>query len=117
MRKLEIGQEKYTQVYACDEKGQGNANYHYSISSVKEPSKILGEIKFQNGPILEIGINGVMNEDLLAIVLDRLQCFNSSNYCCRENSCAITKIEEALMWLNERTKKRERRNVEGTHIV
>jgi hypothetical protein len=32
---------------------------------------------------------------------------------CRENSLAITKLEEALMWLEKRTADREARKVEG----
>lgn len=36
---------------------------------------------------------------------------------CRENACAITKIEEALLWLRKRTMGRENRSVEGTHEV
>lgn len=40
---------------------------------------------------------------------------NSINRC-RENSMAITKLEEALLWLRKRTMGREQRGVEGTHI-
>jgi len=117
MRKLDIGTEKYTQVFACDEKGAGNANHEYSISSTKEPSDILGAVKFQNGPIKENGVNGVMNEDLIVIVIDRLQGFQEGDYKCRENAIALTKLEEALLWLNKRTADRARRGVEGTSTV
>lgn len=116
-RKLEIGSEKYTQVFACDERGTGNANHKYSVNTTKEPSTILGVVDFQKGPIQENGINGVMNEDLIAIVIDRLQGFQDSNYKCRENAIALTKLEEALLWLRKRTMDRERRNVEGTSVV
>lgn len=100
MRKLEIGTEKYTQVYAMDEKAF-NANF----------------VKFQKGPIKENGVNGCCNEDLIAMVIDRLNSFQESPYKCRENALAITKLEEALLWLRKRTMDRERRNVEGTHAV
>jgi hypothetical protein len=116
-RKLEIGSEKYTQVFACDERGAGNANHKYSVSTTKEPSTILGVVDFQKGPIQENGVNGVMNEDLIAIVIDRLQGFQDGNYKCRENAIALTKLEEALLWLRKRTMDRERRNVEGTSVV
>lgn len=33
---------------------------------------------------------------------------------CRENSLAITKLEEALHWLEARTKNRKAAGVEGT---
>ncbi len=116
-RKLEIGSEKYTQVFACDERGAGNTNHKYSISTTQEPSSILQLVDFQNGPIKEHGVNGIANEDLISIVIDRLQGFQSGDYKCRENAIALTKLEEALLWLRKRTMDRERRNVEGTSII
>ena len=121
MRKLEIGTEKYTQVYATDEPGVGGACHQYEVISKPElevtAKAIVGSIQFQNGPIKECGVNGVMNEDLIAILVDRLQGFQSGNYACRENAIAITKLEEALLWLRKRTMDRERRGVEGTSVV
>ena len=32
-----------------------------------------------------------------------------------ENALAITKLQEAMLWLGERTREREQRQVEGTH--
>ena len=57
------------------------------------------------------------NEDLLVMVIRRLQEFQESEFKCRENAMAITKIEEALLWLRKRTIARENRGVEGTHKV
>lgn len=114
-RKLEIGTEKYTQVFACDDK-EFNANHAYSVSTSKEPSEILAEVKFQKGPIKENGVNGIANEDLIVMVIDRLQSFQESDYKCRENAIAITKLEEALLWLRKRTMDREKRQVEGTSV-
>lgn len=73
------------------------------------------EILFQNGPIKEVGTNGVTQEALLAIVMDRLRSFQSGPYACRENALALTKIEEAMHWLQHRTLHRVARGVEGTH--
>jgi hypothetical protein len=72
------------------------------------------QIDFQNGPIKEAGVNGISNEALLAIVEDRLACFQSGEYACRENAIALTKIQEAMMWLQKRTRDRVSRGVEGT---
>lgn len=58
--------------------------------------------------------NGTTNEDLLLVLIDRLQ-FLSAKFPCRENALAITKLEEALMWLNKRTADRMARGVEGQH--
>lgn len=116
MRKLEIGTEKYTRVIAADEK-EFNANHFYTVESVSEPVAVLTQVQFQKGPIKENGVNGCCNEDLIAMVIDRLSSFQESPYKCRENAIAITKLEEALLWLRKRTMDRERRNVEGTHTV
>ena len=56
-----------------DEKGPGGAHHHYEI---KLPDGSLTPILFQKGGIVEVGINGVTQEALLAIVIDRLQCIN-----------------------------------------
>lgn len=68
---------------------------------------------FQSGPIPDVGINGLTDEVLIAIVLDRLRGFQQGGFPCRQNALAITKLEEALMWLNNRTEDRIRRGVEG----
>lgn len=117
MEKLVIGTSRYTEVFAIDKKGAGNANHKYSISTAKEPSIILGEVSFQNGAIQENGVNGIHNEDLIAIVIHRLQGFQSGDFNCRENALAITKLEEAMHWLNHRTQQRINRGVEGKSIV
>ena len=78
---------------------------------------VVGVVHFQEGPIKENGVNGVANEDLLGMVLVRLEHFQNSEYKCRENAIAITKLEEALMWLRKRTNSRIKRNVEGTSKV
>lgn len=115
MRKLNIGTEKYTKVFAFDEP-EFNANHVYSVKAA-ETEESVTMVKFQKGPILENGVNGCMNEDLIAMVIDRLESFQNSPYKCRENALAITKLEEALHWLRHRTDARERRGVEGTHEV
>jgi len=62
-------------------------------------------------------VNGVCNEDLIAMVITRLEHFQESEFACRENALAITKLEEALLWLRKRTMGREQRGVEGTHTI
>lgn len=72
------------------------------------------KITWQYGTIPESGINGCQVEDALAVCLDRLEVLNS-DFSCVENEVAIAKIKEAIMSLNERTRDREARGVEGTH--
>lgn len=105
---------KYTEVYGGNE--VFNALHNFEVRG-KETGKVLAEIHFQEGPIKECGVNGICNEDLLLMVITRLQMFQDSPYKCRENAVAITKLEEAAMWLRKRTMDREVRGVEGTHTV
>ena len=120
LRKLEIGQHRFTETYVMDEPGDGGAchRYHVSRKSNYPQDACLGEnrfcsIKFQKGPVKENGVNGCFQEDLIAIVIDRLQCFQAGDFACRENALALTKLEEALHWLNHRTNDRQARGVEG----
>ena len=110
---------KYTNVYASDYIGPGNAHHYYDIVHKEEgkPDKFLATLRFQDGPIKEAGINGVMDENLIAIVIDRLQGFQTGDFKSRYNAIAIPKLEEALMWLQKRTRDREARGVEGTYKV
>lgn len=115
----QIGDNRYTQVEVIDEPNEkSKACYSYAIVPAKTTGAVpFAHVHFQDGPIKEAGINGCHNEDLLTIVIDRLQGFQSSEYKCRENAIALTKIEEALLWLNKRSRNREARGVEGTHTV
>lgn len=104
-------------ISVLDEPGQGNACHRYFIETKGGPEHAAAgwSIKFQNGPIKESGVNGISNEALLAIVEDRLLGFQSGEYSCVENACALTKIQEAMMWLQKRTRDRLARGVEGTN--
>lgn len=98
-----------------DEPGPGNACHAYRISIDTGKSIERTNIEFQNGPIQEVGVNGISNEALLAIVEDRLLGFQHGQFACRENAVALTKIQEALMWLGKRTRDSLARGVEGTN--
>ena len=120
-RILQSGAQRFTRVLVTDDPGAGNACHHYRINSVSQDGtdteKTFGEIAFQNGPIKENGVNGIHNEDLLVIVIDRLEGFQSGEYACKENAVALKLITETLIALNERTQKRQDRGVEGTSTV
>ena len=107
-------------INAADEPGQGGANHKYAISWAGPvaggPDDFI-VIEFQNGPIKEFGVNGITGEALLAIEIDRLRSFQAGPFSCRENAIALTKIEEALMWLQRRTAARIKRGVEGTNRI
>ncbi len=126
------------QIVATEHIGAGGSNNRYEIFGIdfakhplfREPitsgdyaSLVL---HLQQGPIPEVGTNGLTQEALLAIVADRLRGFQfqrnpdgsfdeskRGQYACKENACALTHIEEALHWLQSRTIKRMARGVEG----
>lgn len=70
-------------------------------------------ISFQDGPIKEVGVNGLTNEMLLAILIDRTKVLDD-NFPCDENKRAIQHMEEALVNFEVRTARRMIRGVEGT---
>lgn len=107
--------EKLNDVYVADEKGPGGAHHRYDIVSNKNGS-LIDTIQLQCGPRNEEGsIEGIIDTDLLEIVRNRLQAFQAGPFSSRENACALTHIEEALMWLNRRVEDRIERNVLGTN--
>ncbi len=73
------------------------------------------KIQFQFGPIQENGVNGVGIEDVIDLLTKRLEGFQQGPFRCRENALAITKLEEARLWLDERTRKRQAQGVEGVN--
>ena len=113
-------------ITVTDEPGAGGANCRYEVtgySSRSNPSAnaevdLINStpVLFQNGPIAD-GINGITQEVLLAIVIDRLASFQFGPYACQENHEALCHCYAALFALKARTKKRLARGVEGTHVV
>jgi len=93
-----------------------NAPHHFTVVAADD-GRTLTKVDFQEGPIKETGINGVHNEDLIAMVIRRLEGFQGSDWACRENAMAIQKLEESLMWLRKRTNARFGRGVEGTSAI
>lgn len=59
--------------------------------------------------------DGTTNEEVIEMLINRIS-FLQAKFPCKENACAITKLEEALMWLEKRTRDRVKRNVEGKAI-
>jgi|SRR5580692_3426179 hypothetical protein len=98
-------------IAVTDEPGAGGANHAYEVSW---PGGPITHIEFQNGPINEVGVNGLTQEALLAIVIDRLRSFQAGPFACKENAEALEHSLQALEWLKSRTKARIARGVEGT---
>lgn len=122
-------------VMAIGEPGPGGANQVYELALVdgerpRDGSPDHWQIKFQNGNPAG-NINGISNEALIAIVIDRLRGVQGLNpiveggqlpaakapFACRENALALTHFQEGLMWLQKRTRDRQERGVEGQQKV
>lgn len=69
----------------------------------KEPTTTSGELVTTS--------DGTTNEEVLAVLINRLE-YLDSKFPCFENRAAANKLHEALFWLNKRT---AARNVEGKH--
>ena len=108
-------------VNCLDEPGSGGACHSYLIGLAPCPEWIHGKafttINFQNGPIREVGTNGVTHETLLSVLMDRLEGFQSGQYATIENQIALDHLRAAQAVLKFRTEQRSRRGVEGTHAV
>ena len=78
------------------------------------------DIKWQDGVLGpdRTEHNGALLEDVLEAAIQRLRFFQSAQsgkFACRENSVAITHLEESQQWLWRRARNREERRVLGTY--
>ena len=96
--------------------------HKYELQNFERPAEAGQTIQFiEKAPnagtpaTLDTINDGTTNEEVLAILIDRLNYLNGK-FPCRENSIAITHIETALLWLNKRTADRIARNVEGKNL-
>lgn len=94
----------------------GNDTVEVGINSGQpnEPTVILATLEFQAGPIPDYGVNGLTNEILIDVLVERIGRLNKM-FPCRENALAITKLEEANHWLHARTARRVAAGIEGRH--
>jgi len=89
----------------------GNLSYPSVLRYGKSSNQTT--ILFQNGPIAEVGINGITHEALLAILIDRLRCFQEGPFPSSDNEDALGHLQAALQCLKRRTLERMTRGVEG----
>lgn len=116
-------QEKLNDVFRLGQTGPGGAYHEYFIvpygEGVGDEPHCLSffkYIRFQQGARNEENsMSGVLDSDLLEIVRDRLRCFQQGDYSNQYNDQALTHVEEALYWLNQRVEDRIKRNVLGTY--
>lgn len=122
-------------VFALDPPGAGGANHVYAIVGMDLPRNDaavaitdeteaeinkIGDnatIIFQCGGIPDKGVNGVTNEALLALVKDRLEAFQEGPFANQYNATALQNVNEALRVLQNRTRDRLKRGVEGQMVA
>lgn len=116
-------------VAVIDQPGSGGACHRYEISGFDPKTNPSSDhtdaedlftsktILFQNGPINEVGVNGVTHEVLLAILIDRMEGFQAGPYASHDNQEALDAMRVAQTALQRRTLARMARGVEGTHTV
>jgi hydrogenase maturation factor len=116
------GLNEAIKIEVLDEPGQGGACHHYRMTHPGPTGPInpngdpsYSEVYFQNGPIGAVGVNGISQEALLAIVEDRLKSFQAGPYACQANADALFHVGMAIETLHKRTRERLARGVEGTH--
>ncbi len=117
-RLLLTGVAMPTTVYCRDNPSFGGACHEYSISGgdmESEEGPFIQTILFQKGPVQEHGVNGIHHEDLLVILIDRLDHFQAGDFYCVENEMALVSLRKSLSNLNARTRERKTRGVEGTN--
>jgi len=112
-----IAKFDHTEVCRMDRPGPGNAAHQYEVFKLPEGGEMatsLCQIHFQEGPVKEQGVNGIQQEDLLMILIDRLRSFQAGPYACEENMRALVFLEEAQRQLVGRTNRRKTAGTEGT---
>lgn len=110
-----IRETEHLRTYSSDKRGAGGAHHEYRICGT-ENWVIYNGINFQNGAIKENGVNGIQQEELLAIVIDRLECFQAGDFACEANQVALDHARKALEALESRTRDRQKRGVEGKSV-
>lgn len=107
------GTNEKIQVLAIGEPGPGGAAHIYEIHGAGASVRL----EFQNGPLAETGPNGITNETLLAVLIDRLSGFQAGPFACPENEKALGSIRSALRVLHKRTAARVARGEEGRNVA
>lgn len=115
------GAESHITVTADErDPANGNASHNYTlqwqIEREGKPFEVTQLLQFQHGPINEVGVNGITNEILIAMVMDRLEGFQAGKFACDENAEALASLTHALSLLQLRTVNRVARGVEGMNI-
>lgn len=93
---VEVSDRSRLKIFVLDDPGSDGTHRTYDFGLPSSASRLI----FQNGNPEEVGVNGVTDEALIAVVIDRLRCYRGVERF-RESQIAMTRLEEALMWLKK----------------
>lgn len=111
------------QIHAVGERSPAYSEYHlFSLrgdtcifetvgDNIHLHVKPMAVLKFQTGPLREIGVDGVTDTALLAVLIDRLDDLQESEYACADNEEARTHLASAMAILQRRSRKRLERGL------
>lgn len=99
-------------VHVMDEAGPGGACHEYAITA--NPGKYekdVALIKFQKGPVAEVGHNGILEGQLVAIMIDRYQAFQSGPFPSPEGAEILAHLCDIEALIHQRVTDRLARGV------
>lgn len=82
---------------------EAKPGHHYQVS---KDGMVFANLVFQAGPINQVGVNGLTNEALIEILLDRVEQLNKVVPCV-ENSVARLHLNTALKAFELRQRRRD----------
>ena len=96
--------------------------HQYALDNFEDPAttpaqwlKFIQKEKIDGSTELVTVCNGTTTEEVLEMLIDRSK-YLFNKFPSKETAVAITKMEEALLWLEKRTRDRIKRNVEGRYL-
>lgn len=88
--------------------------YLFSRDDATGQPLVFGQLKFQSGPVREAGINGLQVDDLIALVIQRVQSLNVGEFSDPYNDETVEHLVLAMRAQEKRRLSRQARGVEGT---
>lgn len=102
----------------CDERDPdaGNASHQYGFWMDLEPRpQLVGQLQFQHGPrSAGTSIPGLLDPAVLAVLIDRYEGFQTSQYACPENDEVLGHLRAALGAMTARANRRAHAGTLGT---